>query len=68
MENNLQINPEALKSAKDLKCSVCEGIHFDQVFIIKHISKLLALTQKDVIIPIPVFICHNCGVQLESEK
>jgi hypothetical protein len=47
--------------AETLKCHHCEHTIFVEGIKILRFSKLLAGTPQDVIQPIPVFLCGNCG-------
>ena len=47
-----------------MKCQSCENPVFIQGYIIKKISAILSPTGKEVIAPIQVFNCGNCGEML----
>ena len=50
-----------LSEADTMKCQSCENPVFIQGYIIKKISAILSPTGKEVIAPIQVFDCGNCG-------
>ncbi|HRW22428.1 MAG TPA: hypothetical protein P5509_10685 [Bacteroidales bacterium] len=50
-----------LSQATDVKCAECGNIYFQEVMVIKKVSKLLAATDKDQVYPIPVLQCAKCG-------
>ena len=50
-----------------LKCSSCNCIFFEPVFIMKKISKIVTGTPNDQLVPIQVLRCSDCGeVLLDS--
>ena len=50
-----------LEDTEAVKCAECNSETFIQAFLLKKISKIVALTEQDVIIPFQVFRCCNCG-------
>lgn len=50
-----------LSQAKDVKCDECKNEYFNEVLIIKKVSKLLTGTAKDQIVPISVLQCTKCN-------
>ena len=58
---NVQVD---LSEADTMKCQSCENPVFIQGYIIKKISAILSPTGKEVIAPIQVFNCGNCGEML----
>lgn len=50
-----------ITKAKDLLCPNCDHDIFLPAMKFRKLSKLLAGTQKDAIIPIEVYCCANCG-------
>ena len=42
-------------------CKECDGMYFRQVMAINKVSKLLTGSDKDTMVPIPVFRCDDCG-------
>ena len=53
-----------LKDADTMKCQKCENTIFIQGYVIKKISAIVSPTGKEVIAPIQVFNCGNCGEML----
>lgn len=52
---------ELLKDADEIKCEKCGCSNYINVYRIRKISGLAAGTGKDVIVPIPVYACADCG-------
>jgi hypothetical protein len=52
--------------AETLKCQNCEHTIFVEGIKVLRFSKLLTGTPQDVIQPIPVFLCGNCGAVNEE--
>ena len=50
-----------LSDADTMKCQSCENPIFIQGYIIKKISAIISPTGEEVIAPIQVFNCGNCG-------
>ena len=50
-----------LSDADTMKCQKCENSIFIQGYVIKKISAIVSPTGKEVIAPIQVFNCGNCG-------
>lgn len=47
-------------------CEKCENNIFIQGVLLRKISKFITFTQKDALMPIPIFSCSKCGhVNLE---
>lgn len=61
----LRVEPDKLES---YKCKECQGEVFSQQYILKRLSALQSGSPTDTVVPIPVFICLNCGNQLHIEK
>ena len=53
-----------LSDADTMKCQKCENSIFIQGYVIKKISAIVSPTGKEVIAPIQVFNCGNCGEML----
>jgi uncharacterized Zn finger protein len=47
--------------AKDIVCEDCGNSAFVEGVMFKKLSKLAAGTDKDLVRPIPVFVCSKCG-------
>ena len=50
-----------LRDAGDVTCDECESLHFVQVFKIKRISPVISPTGQEVMAPIQIFSCKECG-------
>jgi len=55
---NLNIRPE---DAKPVSCENCGGQFFKQSVMLRKIAKLLVGTDQDMLVPVPVFRCDDCG-------
>ena len=53
-----------LKDAETMKCAKCGNSIFIQGYVVKKISAILSPTGQEVIAPIQVFNCGNCGTML----
>ena len=52
------------KSAETMKCAQCGNTIFIQGYVIKKISAIMSPTGEEVIAPVQVFNCGNCGTML----
>ena len=50
-----------LDDSKEVSCEKCGHEIFVQGFKIRKISGILTGSSEDTMIPIPVFICNDCG-------
>ena len=50
-----------LSDAETMTCMKCDNKIFIQGYVIKKISAIISPTGKEVIAPIQVFNCGNCG-------
>ncbi len=50
-----------MKTADYVKCDSCGASNFLSIYRIRKISGLMSGSGKDVIIPIPVYACADCG-------
>ena len=57
-----------LKDADTMKCQACGNSIFIQGYVIKKISAIVSPTGKEVIAPIQVFNCGNCGTMLPLKE
>ena len=64
-KQQVQVN---LKDADTMKCQKCENSIFIQGYVIKRISAIVSPTGKEVIAPIQVFNCGNCGEMLPLQE
>jgi uncharacterized Zn finger protein len=51
----------ALKDTTPIKCDKCENEVFTEGIMLRKISRFVAGTTQDALMPIPVFACLNCG-------
>ena len=54
-----------LKNAETMKCAKCGNSIFIQGYVIKKISAIVSPTGQEVIAPVQVFNCGNCGHMLD---
>ena len=57
-----------LSDADTMKCQKCENSIFIQGYVIKRISAIVSPTGEEVIAPIQVFNCGNCGEMLPMKE
>ena len=57
-----------LSDADTMKCQKCGNSIFIQGYVIKRISAIVSPTGKEVIAPIQVFNCGNCGEMLPLQE
>jgi hypothetical protein len=57
-----------LADADTMKCQSCENPVFIQGYIIKKISAIVSPTGEEVIAPVQVFNCGNCGEMLPLKE
>jgi len=50
-----------IRSAEDVTCDECGGSSFINVYKIRKISGLLTGTGKDMVVPVPIYACADCG-------
>jgi len=55
---NINIRPE---DATPVECENCGGQFFKQSVMLRKIAKLLVGTDQDMLVPVPVFRCDDCG-------
>ena len=53
-----------LKDAETMTCQKCGNSIFIQGYVIKRISAIVSPTGKEMIAPVQVFNCGNCGEML----
>jgi uncharacterized Zn finger protein len=61
MGDVLDLGANSAKNAQPIQCENCGSIYMRQVLVLNKVSKLLTGSDKDSIIPIPVFRCDDCG-------
>jgi len=60
MQGQGQPNIDFSKST-GVKCEKCESEYFEEVYVIRKVSKLIAMTDQDVVAPMNTFRCADCG-------
>lgn len=60
-QNQPRVSLEMMKSATEIKCESCGHDTFEEVIKLRKISKLLTGSNKDTLVPIPMFACKKCG-------
>lgn len=60
MENSLPKTQIDLREQPTVKCEKCESIWFEEVTMIKKVSKLLTGSNEDTIVPFPTYRCTEC--------
>ena len=60
MENSLPKMQIDLRDQPTVKCEECESIWFEEVTMIKKVSKLLTGSNEDTIVPFPTYRCAEC--------
>ncbi len=59
MNNKMQMNI-SLKDTTKVSCESCGSEVFTEGLMLRKVSRFLAGTDKDGIVPIPVFYCAKC--------
>ena len=57
-----------LKNAETMTCPKCDNKIFIQGYVIKKVSAIVSPTGKEMIAPVQVFNCGNCGEILPLSK
>ena len=57
-----------LSDADTMKCQKCGNTIFIQGYVIKRISAIVSPTGEEVIAPVQVFNCGNCGTMLPLKE
>jgi len=57
---------EVMQNSKAHQCIHCNGVFFKQVVTIRVVSSLLSGTGREVLAPIPMFRCDDCGAPVEQ--
>jgi len=60
-QNQQRVSLEMMKNATEIKCEKCENDTFEEVLKLRKISKILTGSQKDTLVPMPMFACKKCG-------
>ena len=61
MENSLPKMKVDLREQPSVKCEKCESLFFEEVTMIKKVSKLLTGSAEDTTVPFPIYKCDECG-------
>jgi len=61
MEQKQKINLD-IADAETMQCGECGSEKFKMEYMIKKVSALLSPNGQEIIIPIQVFACSNCGL------
>ena len=62
MTQQQQVNMNvSLKDTTPIKCDECENEVFIEGVLLRKISRFVAGTAQDALMPIPVFTCSKCG-------
>lgn len=56
---------QLMANSKPHTCE-CGGVFFKQVFNIRSVSKIIAGTPDDAMMPIPMWRCDDCGAPVEQ--
>jgi hypothetical protein len=49
-----------LREQPTIKCEKCEGMFFEEVTMIKKVSRLMTGSPQDTIVPFPTYRCADC--------
>jgi uncharacterized Zn finger protein len=60
MENNAEPKID-LKEQPTIVCEKCESLFFEEVTMIKKVSRLFTGSSQDTIVPFPTYRCADCG-------
>lgn len=60
MENSLPKTQIDLRDQPTVKCEKCESVWFEEVTMIKKVSKLLTGSNEDTVVPFPTYRCAEC--------
>jgi len=50
-----------IRTAEDVICDDCGASNFINIYKIRKISGLMSGSGRDMVIPVPVYACANCG-------
>jgi uncharacterized Zn finger protein len=60
MENNAEAKID-LKEQPTIVCEKCGSFFFEEVTMIKKVSRLFTGSSQDTIVPFPTYRCADCG-------
>jgi uncharacterized Zn finger protein len=67
MDTNPQMKID-LREQPTLICEKCQSEYFEEVVMIKKVSKLYTGSSEDTIVPFPTYRCADCGHVNEEFK
>jgi uncharacterized Zn finger protein len=50
-----------LKQQPTVECEKCQSKYFKEVVLIKQVSKLMTGSSEDTMVPVPTYMCVECG-------
>ena len=56
----VRITPDIIRASKNIVCE-CGGMLFSEKIFFKVLSPLVSQSGKPEMLPMPVFVCENCG-------
>jgi hypothetical protein len=66
MQNQNINSQNLLQQTTEVSCLECEGTIFEPAFMFRKQSKLLTGSTDDLIVPIQIFTCKQCGNPIEE--
>jgi hypothetical protein len=66
MQNQSLTPQNMLQQTSEVVCVECEGSIFESAFMFRKQSKLLTGSTEDLIVPIQIFTCKQCGSPIEE--
>lgn len=60
-----QMNIDLTKT-EEIICSECQGKTFEEVILLRRVSRFIVQTTQDALIPITVMACKNCKTILQE--
>lgn len=61
-----RLNVDLATQSTAIACVGCGHEHFKEVLSFRKVSRLLAMTDKDTIISVPLLVCTKCGAVNEE--
>lgn len=58
----------AILTSPNQKCDHCGSYFFREAFVLKEVSGLISPTGRNELIPIPLFVCADCGEVCPAQK
>lgn len=50
-----------IRTAEDVTCDACGASNFINIYKIRKISGLMSGSGRDMVVPVPVYACADCG-------